>query len=76
MRLIKDIIDVYCDNHKKHTNKLRGQNAEFRNVTSDGLHSHHLIFFCDKQPKLGLSRLSAEVARSYTDTRACPAGLV
>lgn len=24
----------------------------------------------DKQPKLGLSRLSAEVTRSYTDTRA------
>jgi hypothetical protein len=28
------------------------------------------FFFCDKQPKLSLGRLNAEVARSYTDTHA------
>jgi hypothetical protein len=30
--LFREIIALYCENHTEHTNPLRGQNAEFRNI--------------------------------------------
>jgi hypothetical protein len=29
LMLFREISDVYCENHMKHTNTLRGQNAKF-----------------------------------------------
>jgi hypothetical protein len=29
LMLFREISDVYCENHKEHTNTLHGQNAEF-----------------------------------------------
>jgi hypothetical protein len=39
--LIRETIAVYCENHMKHTNTLRGQNAEFKYVTAGGTYSNH-----------------------------------
>jgi hypothetical protein len=29
LMLFREISDIYCENHMKHTNTLRGLNAEF-----------------------------------------------
>jgi hypothetical protein len=39
--LFRKISDVYCENHMKHTNTLRGQNAEFYYVKAGGIYSNH-----------------------------------
>jgi hypothetical protein len=43
--LFREIIAVYCENHMKHTNTLRGQNAEFYYVKAGGIHvySNHSV---------------------------------
>jgi hypothetical protein len=39
--LFREISDVYCENLMKHTNTLRGQNAEFWYVKVGGIYSNH-----------------------------------
>jgi hypothetical protein len=34
--LFRERVAVYCENHKGHTNTLRGQNAEFMGVKAGG----------------------------------------
>jgi hypothetical protein len=39
--LMREIIDFYSEDHTKHINALRGQNAEFFNVKLRGTFSYH-----------------------------------
>jgi hypothetical protein len=39
--LFRETIAVYCENRTKHTNTLRGQNAEFYCVKAGGIYSNH-----------------------------------
>jgi hypothetical protein len=39
--LFREISYVYCENHMKHTNTLRGQNAELYYVKAGGIYSNH-----------------------------------
>jgi hypothetical protein len=39
--LYRETVAVYCENHMKHTNTLRGQNAEFWYVKVGGIYSNH-----------------------------------
>jgi hypothetical protein len=39
--LFREKIAVYCENHAKHKNKLRGQNAEFYCVKAVGIYTNH-----------------------------------
>jgi hypothetical protein len=39
--LFRETIAVYCENHMKHINTLRGQNAEFWYVKTGGIYSNH-----------------------------------
>jgi hypothetical protein len=39
--LFRETTAVYCENHTEHTNKLRGQNAEFQYVKAGGIYSNH-----------------------------------
>jgi hypothetical protein len=41
LMLFTETVAVHCENHIKHTHALCGQNAEFFNVKSCGMHSHH-----------------------------------
>jgi hypothetical protein len=36
-----ETISVYCENHTKHTNTLRGQTAEFQCDKAGGTYSNH-----------------------------------
>jgi hypothetical protein len=38
--LFGETVAVYCENHKEHTNALRGQNAEFWCVKAGGTYSN------------------------------------
>jgi hypothetical protein len=40
--LFREIIAVYCENHKKHINALCGQNAEFFNIQFCGKYNSAL----------------------------------
>jgi hypothetical protein len=37
--LFRETIAVYCENHGKHTNALRGKNAEY--VKASGTYTNH-----------------------------------
>jgi hypothetical protein len=37
--LNREINAIYCENHKKHTNKFSGQNSEFRYLDADGTYT-------------------------------------
>jgi hypothetical protein len=37
----KEVTDIYCENNKKSTNILRGQNAELVNNKAGGTHNYH-----------------------------------
>jgi hypothetical protein len=39
--LLREIITVCSDNHIKHTNTPRGQNAELLNVKASGTYGNH-----------------------------------
>jgi hypothetical protein len=39
--LFGEIVAVYCENHKEHTNTLCGQNAEFWYVKAGGTYTNH-----------------------------------
>jgi hypothetical protein len=41
LKLFREIIAAYCEDHTKHTHVLCGQNAEFLDVTAGGAHSYH-----------------------------------
>jgi hypothetical protein len=41
--LLRKIIVIYSDNHKKGINTLCRQNVEIRNVKASGIHNYHCI---------------------------------
>jgi hypothetical protein len=43
LKLFRETVAVYCENHMEHTNTLCGQNAESVNVNAAGTHSYHCV---------------------------------
>jgi hypothetical protein len=41
LKLTRERVTVYCENHMKHINTLCKQNAEFYNFKTGGTHSNH-----------------------------------
>jgi hypothetical protein len=39
--LFKKTIAVYCENNTEHTNRLYGQNAEFKYIKAGGTYSNY-----------------------------------
>jgi hypothetical protein len=39
--LFRETVAVYCENHREHTNTLRGQNGEFWYVKAGSIYSNH-----------------------------------
>jgi hypothetical protein len=41
--LFRETVAVCCENHTEHTNKLRGQNAEYSCVKVRGIHDNQCV---------------------------------
>jgi hypothetical protein len=39
--LFRETVAVYCENPTKHTNSLRGQNADLSYVKAGGIYNNH-----------------------------------
>jgi hypothetical protein len=66
--LFGETTDVYCENHKKSVNRLRGQNAEFLHVKAGGTYSDHYVKKLTPN-NLDIIHLSPSLTISFSKTQ-------